>query len=143
MVLYSLADVYMEVGGVAVQVRAAVSDTLPVSVLLGTDIPELGRLLRENPSSLHTPGVGEALVVTRTQARVREKVEARQMREEELSEVQPCPKHDNRESQPDTTPSDSGSLPKEEIWTSDLADDLVEGQPIRPRLSRKDKRRAT
>ena len=59
-VLYPLADVTMDVGGVAIQVRAAVSDTLPVSVLLGTDVCELGRLLRENPSSTHTPGVGEA-----------------------------------------------------------------------------------
>ena len=58
--LYPLADVYMEVGGVAVQVTAAVSDTLPVLVLLGTDVPELGRFLRVNPSSIHTPGVGEA-----------------------------------------------------------------------------------
>ena len=44
--------------------KAAVSDTLPVSVLLGTDVPELNRLLRANPSMVRTEGVKEVLVVT-------------------------------------------------------------------------------
>ena len=35
----------MELEGIKMKVTAAVSDTLPVSVLLGTDVPELRRLL--------------------------------------------------------------------------------------------------
>jgi hypothetical protein len=45
--------------------------------LLGTDVPELGRLLRSNPRTVHTT-VGEALVVTtRAQAKSLEEAEAR------------------------------------------------------------------
>ena len=58
--LYPLAQVMMEVG---LSVRAAVSESLPVSVLLGTDIKELGALLNRNLSKIVPEEV--ALVVTR------------------------------------------------------------------------------
>ena len=48
--LYPIAEVDLELEGVQMQVKAAVSNTLSVSVLLGTDVSELGRLLRSNPS---------------------------------------------------------------------------------------------
>lgn len=44
-VIYPLAEISMEVEGRKITVEAAVSDTLPVSVLLGTDTPELAELL--------------------------------------------------------------------------------------------------
>lgn len=44
MTLFSTADVVVEVDGMQLAVRAAVSDSLPVSVLLGTDVPELVKL---------------------------------------------------------------------------------------------------
>ena len=44
-VLYLLADISLEVNGKQIAVEAAVSDTLPMSVLLGTDTPELAELL--------------------------------------------------------------------------------------------------
>ena len=65
-VLYPLADVSIEVSGVKLQVRAAVSRTLPVSLLLGTDV---GQLLGEEPKPNPAPAVEEVLVVTRAQAR--------------------------------------------------------------------------
>ena len=40
--LYPLAEVELEVEGTRVQVQAAISDNLPVSELLGTDVLELG-----------------------------------------------------------------------------------------------------
>lgn len=40
-VLYPLANIKMEVYGLPIKVEAAVSETLPVSVLLGTHVPEL------------------------------------------------------------------------------------------------------
>ena len=42
---YPLADVDLEIEGKVVTVEAAVSETLPQSVLLGTDVPELLSLL--------------------------------------------------------------------------------------------------
>lgn len=53
-VLYPLAEVEMELDGVPMRVKAAVADRLPVSVLLGTDVPELGRLLQMNQSTVHS-----------------------------------------------------------------------------------------
>lgn len=46
-VLYPLADVTLEVEGRQIVVEAAVSDTLPMSVLLGTDNTELAELLAD------------------------------------------------------------------------------------------------
>ena len=61
-VAYPLANVELEVQGVTVTVEAAVSETLPQLVLLGTDVPELLSLLKGNEG-------GQALmVVTRSQA---------------------------------------------------------------------------
>ena len=59
-VMYPLARVELEVKGRALTVEAAVSDTLPQSVLLGTDVSDLSELLR-------TERQGKALmVVTRS-----------------------------------------------------------------------------
>ena len=44
-VLYPMAKVNIEVNGCPISVVAAVSDTLQIDVLLGTDVPELGKLL--------------------------------------------------------------------------------------------------
>lgn len=46
-VLHPHANVELVVDGIPLQVEAAVSDTLPVSVLLGTDVPELDTLLEK------------------------------------------------------------------------------------------------
>ena len=43
--LYLVAKLEMEVDGLLLSVEAAVSKTLPVPVLLGTDVPELDKLL--------------------------------------------------------------------------------------------------
>ena len=81
-VLYPLAEVQMEVSGRRIQVEAAVSDTLPMSVLLGTDVAELSELL--GSETLKGPQQkDEALVVmTRAQAKKQEIVEATQHRKE-------------------------------------------------------------
>ena len=39
--LYPLAEVNMEIDGRQIQIKAAISDTLPVSMLLGTDVSEI------------------------------------------------------------------------------------------------------
>ncbi len=53
------------------------SDHLPVSVLLGTDIPELGDLLKVNSKVACTGVVKEAMVVTRVQKETNQEVEMR------------------------------------------------------------------
>lgn len=47
--------------------QAAASDSYPVPVLLGMDIPELGQLLRSNPRTVYVEGIEEAVVVMREQ----------------------------------------------------------------------------
>ncbi len=44
-VLYPLAQVHMEVEGRQIEIEAAVSNTLPMGILLGTDTQELAELL--------------------------------------------------------------------------------------------------
>ncbi len=63
-VLYPLAEVLINVDGFPLQVEAAVSETLPVSVLLGTDIPALGDLLGKDINSTSRTAEAEVLVVT-------------------------------------------------------------------------------
>ena len=48
------------------EIKAAVSKSLPVSALLGTDAAELGQLLQSNPL---TNGLDHALVTTRSQSK--------------------------------------------------------------------------
>ena len=45
-VLYPLANIQMEVEGVPIQVEAAVSEDLPVLVLLGTDVAQFSQLIK-------------------------------------------------------------------------------------------------
>ena len=44
-VLYPIAKVYLEINGHSIDVEAAVSDSLPIPVLLGTDVPQLQDLI--------------------------------------------------------------------------------------------------
>lgn len=53
----------LDIEGTKVLVQAAVSENLPVSVLLGTDVPELGEMLRVNPSLVQTEGMETVLVM--------------------------------------------------------------------------------
>ena len=75
-VLYPVARLNLEVEGVPVAVEAAGAKNLPTSVLLGTDVPELGRLLGLKPRSRWNKTPRALLAVTRAGAR-------RQAKEEE------------------------------------------------------------
>ena len=46
--LYPLAEPEIKLDGVQLQVKAVVADKLPVSVLLGTDVLEINKLLWNN-----------------------------------------------------------------------------------------------
>ena len=75
-VLYPLAKISLEVEGHPITVEAAVSNTLPMSVLLGTDNPELSKLLERKGSE-----VTEQVLAVTTRA------ESRRQKEEEESKA--------------------------------------------------------
>ena len=54
-VLYPVPQMELEVEGLPLCVKAAVSQSLPVPVLLSTDIAELHQLLAIGESLTHTP----------------------------------------------------------------------------------------
>ena len=90
--LYPLAMVDLVVDGVPLTVEAAVSKTLPVSVLLGTDVPELVRFLRADSKDSRNFGGCETLImVTRAGAKKQEAEKEIQWQKEEESEVRPTP----------------------------------------------------
>ena len=64
--VYPLAQVDMEIKGRKLMVKAGVSETIPASVLLGTDVPDLAELLR---SSGLQQGEDVMAVTTRAEAR--------------------------------------------------------------------------
>jgi len=69
-VLYPLAQVHLEVDGHSLNITAAVAERLPVSVLLGTDVPLLTELLSGKLATMKPVSkIENALVVTRAQAK--------------------------------------------------------------------------
>ena len=90
-VLYPLANVHIQLGGVELTVKAAVAEKLPVSVLLGTDVPCLRALLQQTTQSADTQKVEEALVMTRAQARRQEEEELVMRQKEAASGAKPSP----------------------------------------------------
>ena len=109
-------------------VVAAVSETLPTSVLLGTDVPNLRGLLQENQSIRHyTAGVEAVYVVrTRGQTRQEEAEDAMQLQKEKESEISTKMVDDVAETQ---------------LVGSEFDDDLFEeSKRNKPYLSRSQKR---
>ena len=87
-VLYPLAEVAMEVDGVETRVKAAVSEELPVSVLLGTDTPCLKELLQRTSQVVHTKDIMEAFVVTTRAKAHQERERVQRQKEEKLTRSQ-------------------------------------------------------
>ena len=138
-VLYPLAEVEIELDGVRVRVKAAVADRLPVSVLLGTDVPEMKQLLWKDSCTIHTEGVEEALVVrTRAQVKKDELQEAQQRMKEKKSGVKPTPIDVRKES---TDGVEESQDETEELLGSTFAEELfLEDNPRHEKQSRKQKR---
>ena len=91
---YPLAEMEITVGGRQIRVEAGASDTLPTSVLLGVDVPEIQNLLRECCADglVHDEQVEKAWVVeTRAQARLREQKAAIEKVKEMTSTAKPTP----------------------------------------------------
>ena len=122
-VLYPLANVQVTVGDKTLDVEAAVSDTLPVDVLLGTDVKELPELLhqRSKEERIH-PDLDLMAVVTRAQSR--------KEAEEEVA-------HQQREQDCGVSPSST----EEELWMTTFDDALFEAGNRKTKKSRSQKRR--
>lgn len=71
-VLYPLAYVDVQVSGITFTVGAAVSQTLPVSMLLGTDVPVLRQLLGMKGVPILPQAPAEVMLVTRAQKQAQE-----------------------------------------------------------------------
>ena len=89
---YPLASVEIAVGGKEFVVEAAVSETLPVSVLLGGDVPELVKMVKDGCSpDTQGKGMEEVMVTTRAQKRVQEREAKAREESERESGAQPNP----------------------------------------------------
>ena len=91
-ITYPLAEVEITVGGRQICLEAGASDTLPASVLLGVDVPEMQSLLREccADGPWREKQVEKAWVVeTRAQARLRERKAAVEKVKEMTSTARP------------------------------------------------------
>ena len=86
-----MANVQMEIDGQVIEVEAAVSTTLPVSVLLGGDVPELKQLIGNNLQGEFTEPADVMVVVTRAQAKKHLEEEIIRREREVLSGVKPSP----------------------------------------------------
>ena len=146
-VLYPLAHVRLEVGGKSFQVEAAVTDRLPVTVLLGTDVPLLSELLGKE-MEVRTE---DAMVVTRARSKKLQEQEQERLDKEEQSGVQPHHLADEEEDTIVIAPTEeyvevedeaeTREEPYVEEWMSSINDELfAEAGSSRERLTRSQKR---
>ena len=127
--------------GVKMKARAAISEHLPVSVLLGTDLKELSSLLRVNPSVTHSEDVADVMAVTRAQAKENEREEAARVAKERASGVRPTAVQEEDELvelESQELDADDG----ERMIGGSFADDLFTPVRTKCKSSRKQKREA-
>ena len=132
-----MAEVKLELQGKPMLVRAAVSDTLPQSVLIGTDVPEMLEMLRRKENmGVEQPSERALVVVTRscTQSLHKEGVSANAQNTS----------HKSADSEPDTAVSNNNANPGvvstfvEEINFDDEV--FTQNPTCKPRLTRSKKR---
>ena len=122
--IYPTAEVSICVGGYSFSVQAGVSDKLPVPVLLGRDVPDLGKLLEGTPGrQVSEPAEQVVAVATREQRRREKQQEEARVDKEQESGVSAKPL------EPEKMPWDA------------FDDDLFGTSHSRPHLSRSQKRK--
>ena len=122
-------------------VTAAVADCLPVSVLLGVDVPVLGKLLHGEPEVMHSHGVEEALVVTtRSRTRQEEREELERAQKEAMSGGVPKPLELNS---PAVSEGEGEANAEEEVALESefqFSEDLFSSKPVKSSKTRSQKR---
>ena len=137
-VLYPLAQVQVKIDGYCLEVEAAVSDTLPTSMLLGTDVPELVNLLgfTKGTDQMEKRSGNEALMTTtRAQAKL-------QMEDEEncqLKQVHSGVKAKAIEKMEENKCTEEGTQ-DEDSWMFEFDVELFGTGRQKPRLTRSEKR---
>ena len=145
-VMYPLANIEVQLGCVTFMVEAAVSDCLPVSILLGTDVPSLVELLngvgRGSGVSSDSGEVMDALVMTRSQQATQERVEEEQRGKQLRCGVRPSPVDevavkavDPLEENPDDGVAEGGVM-----IGAEFDDDLFSSRRVRQKMTRAQKR---
>ena len=138
-VLYPLANVDLVVDGVPLMVEAAVSKSLPVSVLLGTDVPKLTKFFSKVRGARQ--GVNEAwMVVTRAGARKQEEEEKTLLQKEKDSQVMPSTLEAEQAEAIVVDPGVADVEHTEMPQGCTLDDDLVTGGRSKVKLTRSQKR---
>ena len=146
MILYPLAGVEMEVEGLQVKVQTAVCNKLPVTVLLGTDDPELSQIVQSNPRIVHTEGIEKVIVVTRAHKAKEEIEELQQLEKDEQSGVHPNLVEERstvvagEEREPDVV---QGQEEGAEVVIGAQFDKAIfqEGREVRPKTTRSQRRK--
>ena len=127
-VLYPLADVEIILEEGPVKVKAAVAEKLPASVLLGTDVPQLGKLLLDKPL------VEKALVVKTHAQTIKDKAEEQEYEaKQQECGVRPYPLED-QDGGSVIDVSDGIEMP---AWSDDL---FRQDGRAKPRQTQKQKR---
>ena len=113
-VIYPLAKVNMEIEGVPVEVEAAVSTTLSVSILLGEDVPAFNQLLGND--AVHTCSTADDVLVVVIRAQAKKQLEEEIIRKEQevLSGARTSPVQEFGQSSDDTGHPDTkcgGEIP--------------------------------
>ena len=139
-VLYPLANVDLVVDGVPLTVEAAVSKSLPVSVLLGTDVSELAKFVGGKARGARRQGNEAWMVGTRVGARKQEEEEKTLLQKEKDSQVRPSPVETERA---EAQSVDAGGAEIECAETPQgctLDDNLFSGGRSKVKLTRSQKR---
>ena len=138
-IVYPLADVEIKIEGQCLTVQAGVSDTLPVSVLLGRVVPERLPLVSTGEDVLGGETDDVLVVITWAQAK-KQTQEATLEREKELtSGAEPCPIKECSGEQPVVSQEEVG---KDEAATlgREFADDIFVLGREKTRMTRKQRR---
>ena len=130
-VVYPIAEVELQVEGRLITVEAAVSDSLPRSVLLGNDVLEMSELLEQKTTSKHK---GKALmVVTHRQAKMQQEREAVMQQRQKESGARPTPIMDTEQKQTTNEAEDTEepltTLPEEQDSEDSDEEDQEMSQP--------------
>ena len=138
-VSYHMARVNITIGIQVFAVKAGISSTLPVSVLLGTDISELVNLLhsgRQEPSGPEVEPEAAIVVTTWAQARKDAEESTSQVKRELDSGV----RLKSVVSLTAVTGDDNTVTPKvEEVLGGEFDDEIFTGSREQPRLTRRQK----
>ena len=127
--MFPLANIEVQLGGMAFRVEAAVSDRLPMSVLLCTDVPQLVELLN---------GVGREPGLDCDGGEAEEQQREKQLR----SGVQPSPVDGVTVETVDPLRDDpdDGVAVENAMIGAEFGDDLFQSKKVRPKMTRAQKR---